>query len=169
VRVAEAAEAFVWWKLPMPRLRQHSLSAIVDRARPCHDEATSQKNLALIPDAHRRRLEESGLDVVPGYRRIRGGRQVLELRFDDVAGCLRTPAGGSSRQLLVLREGARYKTRLLTAVEAARLMGAPRKFKLPGSDTEAYRAMGDAVAVPVAAFLARHLLSKLIPVGHEST
>ncbi|KHK00592.1 DNA cytosine methyltransferase [Desulfovibrio sp. TomC] len=168
-RVAETTEAFIWWKLPKPHLRRHSLSDIVDRSRPCHDEATSQKNLALIPPAHRRRLEESGLDVVPGYRRIRDGRQVLELRFDDVAGCLRTPAGGSSRQLLVMRDGGRYKTRLLTAVEAARLMGAPRQFKLPGSDTDAYRAMGDAVAVPVAAFLARHLLSKLIPVHDEST
>ena len=167
VRVARETTAFVWWRLPEPRPRRRSLSEVVDRTRPCHDEATSQKNLALIPVAHRRRLEESGLDVAPGYRRIRNGRQVLELRFDDVAGCLRTPAGGSSRQLLILRQDGRWKTRLLTAVEAARLMGAPQDFQLPGSDTDAYRAMGDAVAVPVAAYLAEHLLCRLMPERHD--
>jgi len=162
-RVGQTLPDFVWWRLPRPRPRRCALSDLVDRSLPCHDAATSQKNLALIPAGHWRRLQESGLPVVPGYRRIRDGRQVLELRFDDVAGCLRTPAGGSSRQLLVLREEGGYKTRLLTAGEAARLMGAPRRFQLPGSDAEAYRAMGDAVAVPAAAYLARHLLSRLLP------
>lgn len=169
VRCAAMTTSFVWWKLPQPRRRSRVLSDIVEQGAPCHDAATSQRNLALIPAGHMRRLEESGLAVAPGYRRIRNGRQVLELRFDDVAGCLRTPAGGSSRQFLVIRHRDDWRTRLLTPVEAARLMGAPRSYKLPGSDTDAYRAMGDAVAVPVAAYLARHLLSKLIPGEHERT
>jgi DNA (cytosine-5)-methyltransferase 1 len=88
-------------------------------------------------------------------------RQRLELRFDGVAGCLRTPAGGSSRQVLVIVEGGAVKTRLLGAREAARLMGAPENFKLPGSYNAAYKAMGDAVAVPVARWLAEHLLAPL--------
>jgi len=168
VRVARTMPDFVWWRMPEPRSRPSLLSDVVDRALPCHDAATSQKNLALVPEAHRQRLEACGLDFVPGYRRIRNGRQVLELRFDDVAGCLRTPAGGSSRQLLLVRQGAQWKTRLLAAAEAARLMGAPRRFKLPGSETDAYRAMGDAVAVPVAAYLAKHLLSRLLAERHEA-
>ena len=96
---------------------------------------------------------------------------MLELRFDDVAGCLRTPEGGSSRQVLVLRQGTDLKTRLLTARETARLMGAPDSFKLPGSYNDGYRAMGDAVAVPVAKWIARYLLAPLAATTdcHEKT
>ena len=53
------------------------------------------------------------------------------------------------------------ETRLLTARETARLMGAPDSYKLPGSYNDGYRAMGDAVAVPVAKWLARYLLAPL--------
>lgn len=167
IRVAGRLPHFVWWRMPEPPKRKKNLSDLLDLTRPCHDDGTSRKNLELIPSAHRRRLETCGLDAVPGYRRIRNGRQVLELRFDDVAGCLRTPAGGSSRQLLVVRQDGQWRTRLLCAAEAARLMGAPARFRLPVGETEAYRAMGDAVAAPVAAYLARHLLVKLLAGRHE--
>ena len=86
----------------------------------------------------------------------------MELRFDDVAGCLRTPAGGSSRQYLIIKMDGEWRTRILTPREAARLMGAPDSFKLPGSFNDGYKAMGDAVAAPVAAYLAEHLLVKLV-------
>jgi DNA (cytosine-5)-methyltransferase 1 len=100
--------------------------------------------------------------VAAGYRRTRDGRQVLELRFDGVAGCLRTPEGGSSRQHVVFRKvGEDWETRLLTVRETARLMGAPDSYVLPGSYNDGYKAMGDAVAVPVTAWLARHLLTPL--------
>jgi DNA (cytosine-5)-methyltransferase 1 len=85
----------------------------------------------------------------------------LEIRFDGLAGCLRTPEGGSSRQTLVVVNNGQISTRLLTVREAARLMGAPDSFKLPGSYNDGYRAMGDAVAVPVTRWLARHLLAPL--------
>lgn len=166
VRIARNLGSFVWWFMPKPRKRALSLSCIVDLALPCHDAATSRKNIALIPSSHMRRLEESGLAVAPGYKRIRQGRQVLELRFDDVAGCLRTPGGGSSRQFLVVKKDCGWRTRLLTPREAARLMGAPRSFVLPASANDAYRAMGDAVAAPVVRYLARHLLSKLAAACH---
>ena len=62
------------------------------------------------------------------YRRIRpdaDGKRIqrAEVRFDDVAGCLRVPAGGSSRQTIVIVEGALVRSRLLSPREAARLMG----------------------------------------------
>jgi len=167
VRAAQAVGSFVWWNMPKPRCRTLTLSDIVDHDLPCHDAAVCRKNLAMIPAGHMRRLEESGLSVVPGYKRIRQGRQVLELRFDDVAGCLRTPIGGSSRQFLIIRQDGQWRTRLLSPREAARLMGAPRGFKLPPTVNDAYRAMGDAVAAPVARHLAKHLLSKLAAACHE--
>lgn len=162
-------DAWTWWNLPEPEERQNRFSSIVDFSLPCHDEATSQKNLAMVPKAHFQKLLESGLKVVPGYKRIRQGKQVLELRFDDIAGCLRTPTGGSSRQFLVVNQGGEWRTRILSPREAARLMGAPESFQLPGTFNDGYKAMGDAVAAPVAAYLAKHLLSKLAVACHDLT
>ena len=85
----------------------------------------------------------------------------MELRFDGVAGCLRTPQGGSSRLFLVIKENDSVKTCLLTVREAAALMGAHKTYKIPGTYNDGYRAMGDAVAVPVSRYLAETLLSPL--------
>ena len=163
-KVAAGLDGWIWWNLPKPEKRTMTLSELVDFSLPCQDAAASGKNLAMIPPAHMRRLQESGLPVVPGYKRIRNKKQVLELRFDDIAGCLRTPAGGSSRQYLVIKQGKEWRTRILHPREAARLMGAPETFRLPGAFNDGYRAMGDAVAVPVAAYLAKHLLAPLAAV-----
>jgi len=160
-KAASGLAGWIWWNLPEPEKRSLTLSSIIDFSLPCHDDATSRRNLAMVPEAHKRQLKECGLRVVPGYKRIRHGKQVLELRFDDVAGCLRTPAGGSSRQYLVIKQGKTWKTRILSPREAARLMGAPEGFQLPGTFNDGYKAMGDAVAAPVAAYLAKHLLSPL--------
>ena len=83
--------------------------------------------------------------VAPGYKRTRNGSQVLELRFDDVAGCLRTPEGGSSRQVVIIRKHGKLHSRLLTVRETARLMGAPESYRIPGTYNEGYKAMGDGV------------------------
>lgn len=165
-KAAAGLKGWVWWKLPEPGERSLRLSDIVDFSLPCHDVSMSRKNLAMIPAAHLRKLQSCGLLAVPGYKRIRNKRQVLELRFDDAAGCLRTPAGGSSRQYLVIRHKAEWRTRVLSPREAARLMGAPESYHLPGSLNDGYKAMGDAVAVPVADFLAKHLLSPLAEAQH---
>ena len=85
----------------------------------------------------------------------------MELRFDGIAGCLRTPEGGSSKQYLVIKRNDEIHARLLTVREAARLMGAPDSFALPGSDNDGYKAMGDAVAMPVAQFIGEKFLTKL--------
>jgi DNA (cytosine-5)-methyltransferase 1 len=163
-KAAAGLDGWVWWKLPEPPERDLTLSDIVDFSLPCQDEETSRKNLAMVPPAHLERLETCGLSVVPGYKRIRDKKQVLELRFDDIAGCLRTPGGGSSRQYLVIKQGGEWRTRILSPREAARLMGAPDSFKLPGSANDGYKAMGDAVAAPAVAYLAKHLLYPLAKV-----
>ena len=97
----------------------------------------------------------------PGYRRTRNGKQVLELRFDNLSGCLRTAEGGSSCQFLLLHDAGEWKARLITAREAARLMGAPERYQLSRSYHESYNAMGDAVVVPVVKHLVDHLLVPL--------
>lgn len=79
-----------------------------------------------------------------------------------IAGCLRTPGGGSSKQYLVVKKGESTHARLLTVREAARLMGAPDTFfQLPGSYNDGYKAMGDAVTMPVAQFIGERFLTKI--------
>jgi DNA (cytosine-5)-methyltransferase 1 len=163
-RAAENLPSWTWWRLPQPVERTLSLAALIDFHAPCDEPRRTARNLSLIPSAHRERLAHAlrqGEKVLPGYKRTRRGRQVLELRFDGVAGCLRTPEGGSSRQLLILSHAGALHTRLLTVPEAARLMGAPKRYKVPGSYNDGYKAMGDAVAVPAVRYLARHLLFPL--------
>jgi DNA (cytosine-5)-methyltransferase 1 len=85
-----------------------------------------------------------------------------EARFDGLAGCLRTPGGGSSRQFLLRVQGRETSARLLSAREAARLMGLPEDYRLPRRYNEAYHLLGDGVVVPVVRFLADHLLRPLL-------
>ncbi|MDE1713587.1 DNA cytosine methyltransferase (plasmid) [Chromobacterium amazonense] len=161
VKVAEGLEDWVWWKLPEPAHRKQDLADIIEWDAPCDPPEVAARNIALIPENHRRLLDSFETFAAPGYKRTRARGQTLELRFDGVAGCLRTPKGGSSRQFLVLKRDGKLSTRLLTVRETARLMGAPDTFQLPGSYNDGYMAMGDAVAAPVAAHLAKHLLAPL--------
>lgn len=151
----------MWWKLPEPTARETSLEDVIEWRAPCDAANVAMGKLALVPERHRRLLHAKTRHVAPGYRRTRETGQVLELRFDGIAGCLRTPEGGSSRQVLVLKDGTDTRTRLLTIREAARLMGAPDSYSLPGTYNDGYKAMGDGVAVPVAAYLGKHLLRPL--------
>jgi DNA (cytosine-5)-methyltransferase 1 len=100
------------------------------------------------------------------YRRTRpdgdgNGVQRAEVRFDNISGCLRTPVGGSSRQTIMIVEGNRVRSRLLSSREAARLMGVPEDYPLPANYNEAYHLLGDGLVVPVVAWLGKHLLGPL--------
>ena len=116
------------------------------------------------------------MDVRGVYRRTRlneRGEKVqrAEVRFDDVAGCLRTPAGGSSRQTIIVVDGNSVRSRLISARETARLMGLPEEYRLPNNYNEAYHLTGDGVAVPVVRHLATHLFEPLLGLSavQEST
>lgn len=161
VRVSRGLEHWVWWALPKPKLTRPDVESIVDFSAPCHEPEKTEALLNIIPPRHKRNMEllsRIGAKVFPAYKRRRNGKMVLELRFDGIAGCLRTPRGGSSRQFLVLRENGSYRTRLITVKEAAAMMGVRKSYRLPGSYNDGYKAMGDAVAVPVTRYLAKELL-----------
>ena len=114
--------------------------------------------LALMTVRHRAKVarhrtaggESSARSIAgPGLSSDGVKRQRAEVRFDDVAGCLRTPAGGSSRQTILLVEGDGVRSRLLSPRDAASLMGLPATYVLPTRYNDAYRLAGDGVAVPV--------------------
>jgi DNA (cytosine-5)-methyltransferase 1 len=135
-----------------------------------HPPERTARWLALMAPLHRARLDACrlrGQRVVGAvYRRMRNeaGRRVerAEVRFDGLAGCLRTPRGGSSRQVIVVVEHGAVRTRLLSTREAARLMGLPDSYRLPAVATSALHVAGDGVAVPVVRWLAQELLEPLL-------
>lgn len=163
LKAVDGLEKLIFWDLPEPQKRSDHLLDLLEKNAPLDNSSTSSRNIALIPERHKKKLflnSKNGFYAAPGYKRIRNKKQVLELRFDGVAGCLRFPKGGSSRQLIVVNDNGQLHTRLLTIKEVAALMGAPN-YRLPGGYNEGYAAMGDAVAVPVVRYLAKHLLKKL--------
>ncbi|HWB63920.1 MAG TPA: DUF4928 family protein, partial [Chitinophagales bacterium] len=92
------------------------------------------------------------------FRRVRNGKSMAEIRFDGIAGCLRTPKGGSARQILLEVGKGTINVRLLTPRECARLMGAD-DFKIVGTVNEALFGFGDAVCVPVVTWIAENYLN----------
>jgi DNA (cytosine-5)-methyltransferase 1 len=94
------------------------------------------------------------------FRRIRNEKSMAELRTDGLAGCLRTPRGGSGRQILFKAGRNQYHVRLLTPRECARLMGAD-DFKITVPLNQALFGFGDAVCVPVIEWIARNYLNRL--------
>ena len=151
---------WIWWRAEKPLKRRKQLVDVIDFTLPYDRDNV----LRLIPQRHKDKLDDTSDIVVTGYRRIRHGKQCLELRFDGLAGCLRTPEGGSSKQFLVVKRGGEVHARLLTPREAARLMGAPDTYVLPEAYNNAYKAMGDAVAMPVASFIGNAFLTPLAEV-----
>lgn len=95
------------------------------------------------------------------FRRVRNGRSMGELRTDGIAGCLRTPRGGSGRQILFCAGQGGYRVRLLTPRECARLMGAD-SYQIDVPLNQALFGFGDAVCVPVIQWIARNYLNPVL-------
>ena len=132
----------------------------------------------MMSQINRQKLDEaksSGRRMVGTvYKRTRideVGRkaQRAEIRFDEIAGCLRTPAGGSSRQVIVVVDGDRVRSRLISPRETARLMGLSDDYELPTNYNEAYHLTGDGVVVPVVRHLAAHIFEPLLAPPHAVT
>lgn len=92
------------------------------------------------------------------YRRTRRGFAVWEIRADGISGCLRTARGGSSKQALIEAGHGQARIRWMTPREYARLMGAPT-FRLGARGNQALFGFGDAVCVPVVAWLCEHYVA----------
>ncbi|WP_395644851.1 DNA cytosine methyltransferase [Terricaulis sp.] len=162
---------FVWWRLEAPPARNTRLIDLLDETPDDAWDAPekTEKLLQQMSPLQRQRvqaIQASGRRDVGGvFRRIRiehGERvQRAEARFDGIAGCLRTPAGGSSRQMLLFVEGQQLRSRLISPREAARLMGAPDHYPLPEGQTAALHLFGDAVCAPVVRWLSQQLLVPL--------
>ncbi|MEO1498557.1 MAG: DNA (cytosine-5-)-methyltransferase [Planctomycetota bacterium] len=99
------------------------------------------------------------------FRRVRKGKSMAELRTDGLAGCLRTPKGGSGRQILFQAGRGEYRVRLFNADECARLMGADG-YRVSVPLNQALFGFGDAVCVDALAWVVEHRIN---PVAERLT
>lgn len=120
-----------------------------ERHRTMADAMIAKRRWSYATVFRRVRMQSSGVK-----------RSMAELRIDGIAGCLRTPKGGSGRQILFKAGYGRYAVRLLTPRECARLMGAD-EFHLGVPDNQAYFGFGDAVCVPAISWIAENYLNVL--------
>ena len=124
-----------------------------------------ERHLAMMSPANKSYLENAlPLDEYTYksmYRRMREGKQRAEIRKDNIAGCLRTARGGSSRQMLVRAGKGDIAMRLMTPREYGRLQGVPDNYPVPQTINQALTGFGDAVCIPVVTWLAENVLNPL--------
>ena len=167
-------DKWIWWAIPEPPQRNTRFADLIEDNPTSVNWHTPEEtrqllammsnvNLAKVTEAKKAERRMVGA-IYKRTRRDENGFKVqrAEIRFDDVAGCLRTPAGGSSRQLIMVVEGMSVKSRLISSREAARLMGLPDEYKLPENYNEAYHLTGDGVVVPVVRHLAAYTFEAIL-------
>ena len=138
------------------------LSADDERWWPSKQTAALLRNMAPLHQQRVHGLLDGQRDgVATLYRRCRNGRTVGEVRDDEIAGCLRTPQGGSSVQFLVDCRSGKPRIRPLTGREYARLQGAGQ-FPIHVGDRQARMGFGDAVCVPAVRWLAAHAFGHVL-------
>lgn len=167
-------QAWIWWNLPLPPKRTVNLAGLIEEnptSTSWFSPQETQRLLDMMSDVNQNKVLEAkqqGKRIIGGvYKRTRPNEtgqkvQRAEIRFDDISGCLRTPAGGSSRQVIVAVNGQSVKARLISSRETARLMGLPDDYILPKNYNEAYHLTGDGVVVPVVRHLAEHIFEPLL-------
>jgi DNA (cytosine-5)-methyltransferase 1 len=174
--LAEMKKQWLWWNLPVPPRHSMRFADLIEE-KPTgvewHTKAETERLIKMMSSLNLAKLnaaKHSGRREVGGvYKRTRVVKGVklqrAEVRFDDLAGCLRTPSGGSSRQTIIVVDGNNVRSRLLSPREATRLMGLPDSYKLPIRYNDGYHLAGDGVAVPVVRYLAQNLIEPVLT-GH---
>jgi DNA (cytosine-5)-methyltransferase 1 len=163
--------------VPVPLQDGRRLSDVVERLDPRDerwwDGERLRKFLGSLAPIHRSRLDSLRQGGAPqwrtAYRRTRKGVAVWEIRSDDISGCLRTARGGSSRQAVVEVSGDDVRVRWMTPREYGRLQGVTDQFDYSAvTDAQALFGFGDAVCVPVVAWLAQHaLVPAVVGIGSQ--
>jgi DNA (cytosine-5)-methyltransferase 1 len=165
---------WIWWALPTPPIRKTSFSNIIEDnplSVRWHTPEETRQLMGMMSDLNLAKVKVaqcSGRQIVGCiYKRTRQDEtgckvQRAEIRFDDISGCLRTPAGGSSRQIILIVDGSVVKSRLISSRETARLMGLPDDYLLPKNYNEAYHLTGDGVVVPVVRHLAENIFEQIL-------
>lgn len=174
-------KSWIWWDLPTPPERNKAFGDMTEdnpKDVKWHTQTETKQLLSMMSEINLKKVEsakklskETGRRIIGAiYKRTRRNElgvkvQRAEVRFDDIAGCLRTPAGGSSRQLILVIEGNKVQSRLISSRETARLMGLPENYTLPENYNEAYHLTGDGVAVPVVRHISENIFIPIISIN----
>ena len=159
---------WLWFTPPLPPAPHVALSDLLEddpKDVRWHSPMETRKLLAMMSSINRAKVDlvvankARAIGSIYKRTRIEHGRKVqrAEVRF-DMAGCLRTPGGGSSRQQILVAQNGKIRTRLISARETARLMGLDDQYLLPSRYNEAYHLTGDGVAVPVVSYIAKQII-----------
>ena len=172
IRFIEANRDLSWQftDIPEPPTGDYSLSEYVQHIPATDDmwwDVSRLGNfLASLSPLQSERLEilrkAPETHVSTAYRRTRQGKPTWEIRKDEISGCLRTSRGGSSKQALVEAGQGNVRVRWMTALEYARLQGAPYFSFYSDSANQARFDFGDAVCVPVVEWITLNLLKPKI-------
>lgn len=156
--------------LPSPPELRTQLSNIIDSQ---HDAWWSTERtdylLNQMFDRHlswlRNNAELEEFKYATAFRRMRvraGKKQsTAEIRYDGIAGCLRTAKGGSARQILLRVGKGEIKARLLSTKECSKLMGAEQLNFEKFSINDALHCLGDGVCVNVVEWIDQVYLTPL--------
>lgn len=165
--------SWVWWNLPAPPPRTTVLADLLEGehegVRWVSERAHHKAAGLLLPDGRAALDEarEAGMPCGIALVKRRGGPGTgltsrLEVRFHGRAHCLMKSEGHEAQRLIVPSDGPHgFRLRQFTPRERARLTGLPEDYALPRSAQAARELAGDAVVVPVYAWLARHLVAPL--------
>lgn len=164
---------WVWFRLPSPTASPVGLTEILDADpdTPWFSDKQVGHLLSLMSNPSLAKIAAAraeGRTVIGTlYKRGRPDesgriRQRAEVRFDGIAGCLRTPAGGSSRQTILIVRGSEIQARLLSRRGVFRLMGLSASYRMPDRYNDAYRIAGDGVVVPIVKHLDAHLFQPIL-------
>jgi DNA (cytosine-5)-methyltransferase 1 len=162
-----------WYFHDLPNLPESAATVgdIIDESEPWWPEGRTEFLYNQLHPHQReiidKQVEATDYKYYAGFRRMRvrdGKRQsTVELRNDNKAGCLRTPKGGSARQIVVRAGKGKLDARLFNGREAARLMGADDFILHPSlSLNQALFGFGDAVCVSALEWLGEKYFNTLL-------
>lgn len=167
-----ARSQWVWWHVPMPKATIVHLSDLLDpdAASTWHTIAETAdlvatmgpNDLAKVEHAKLLGGREVGTICMRSRTDVLGRQRRANVRLDGCASCLMTPSGAGSSQIILLVDGDKIRTRLMTAAEGGRLMGLPSDYRLPRGYNAPFQIFGEGVVVPVIRHLAAHLLEPLV-------
>lgn len=147
-----------------PDERRQDVDALMDLddRQEWWEPAAVAKHHEMMSDRHRCTVDEmlrTGKRFVGTiFRRKRKGKTRSEVRFDGIAGCLRTPKGGSARQIVIVIDRGELRMRWMSPREYARLQGAD-DFPLVKNTVQNLYGFGDAVCVPVIRWIDENVLT----------
>jgi DNA (cytosine-5)-methyltransferase 1 len=163
--------ATVEFRPPVPDSVDLAAVLDTDDGQDWWDEKAVLKHYDLMEAPSRSRVDallQSGECAIgTAFRRTRRAKARTEVRF-DIAGCLRTPKGGSAKQLVIAISGGKLRMRWMSAREYARLQGAG-DFKITVPAGQAMHGFGDAVCVPAISWIDRQILTPVFNAAIAST